>query len=169
MELRNSTTLSSARLYDLFLGGAAGWRHDGLDVRVRYSRGAEFSGSCHYATRRLHINLGRDNTYPYTLKTHIARARSETDHWWRELYRVDLADAYQLALFLFLHEFYHHLVKEAKRNPRQKEGMCDRFAVRHLVDHHGAVVRHVDGREVPRRLWDFQDLDGFVWPARAAS
>ena len=65
-----------------------------------------------------------------------------------------------------MHEFYHLLVKRARRNIRQKESMCDRFAARYLVDGFGAVVRD-EGRDlVPRKVWDFQDLDGFVAAAR---
>src|SRR5262245_22273954 len=98
MDFRNSTNLDDTRFYKLFLRHTVPYRHDKLTVRVRYSRGADFSGSCHYRTARLLINLGRHNRYPYALATHVARAESNRTHWWRELYRLTLADGYQLAL-----------------------------------------------------------------------
>src|SRR5437762_582497 len=101
------------------------WPHEGLKVLVRYSRGADFSGACYYGTGRIFVNLGQANAYPYALRTHIARARSGDGYWTRELYTITLADPYLLVLFIFLHEFYHWLVKRAGRNTRQKEGMCD--------------------------------------------
>lgn len=162
MDFANSTQLDSARLEDLFLRHAWPYRHDQVTVRVRHSRGAEFSGTCYYATARLYINIGRANRYPYLLGTHIARSRSNRTHWWRETYRVTVADGFQLALFVFLHEFYHYLVKAAGRNPRRKEAMCDRFATRALVDACGAVVRDSRGQPVPREAWDFRDVHAFV-------
>lgn len=167
MILRNRTHLDSSRLLALFRESCGGWPLDGLKVWVRYSRGADFSGACYYATGRIFINLGRANRYPYLLRTHIARARSDARCWWRELYTLELPDAYQLVQFVFLHEFYHWLVRKARRNTRQKEGMCDRFATRALVDRWGTVVRDSAGLPVSRKAWDFQDLDGFVEPARA--
>ncbi len=71
-----------------------------------------------------------------------------------------------MVLFVFLHELYHFLVKRARRNPRQKESMCDRFAARYLVERFGATVRDSSGRIVPREAWDFQDLERFVAAAR---
>src|SRR5512135_3277650 len=113
MDFRNATDLDDTRLETLFLRHTWPYRHDRLTVRVRYSRGAEFSGTCYYATARLFINIGRRNQYPYLLGTHIARAKSDRTHWWRETYRLVTADAYQLALFVYLHELYHYLVKSA--------------------------------------------------------
>lgn len=65
-----------------------------------------------------------------------------------------------------MHELYHWLVKKARRNTRQKEGRCDRFAVRALVDGLGLKVVDENGVTVPRDEWDFQDLDAFVAAAR---
>jgi hypothetical protein len=131
-------------------------------VRVRYSRGAEFSGTCYYGNGQILVNLGRRNRYPFTLATGIAKARSNRTHWWRPTYRLTVADAYQLALFVYLHELYHYLVKAAKRSPRRKEAMSDRFATRVLVDYYGCRVCDTSGRRVARETWDFKDLDAFV-------
>jgi hypothetical protein len=100
------------------------------------------------------------------MDTHIARAQSDETYWWKETYTVHLADAYQLALFVFLHEFYHWLIKRAGRNTRRKEAMCDRFATRAVVDHFGGVVTDSDGRPVARQDWDFQHLHRFVAQAK---
>ncbi len=162
MDFRNSTELDGRRLERLFLQHTWPYRHDRLTVRVRYSRGAEFSGTCYYANARLFINIGRRNKYPYPMGTHIARAKHNRTHWWRETYRLGIADPYQLALFVYLHELYHYLVKSAGRNPRRKESMCDRFAARVLVDAYGAVVRDSVGRPVARGAWDFRDVHAFV-------
>ncbi|MEW6251339.1 MAG: hypothetical protein AB1716_11875 [Planctomycetota bacterium] len=162
MDFRNATDLDDARLELLCLRHTWPYRHDHLTVRVRYSRGAEFSGTCYYATARLYVNLGRRNKYPYLLGTHVARSVSNRRYWWRETYRLVIADAYQLALFVYLHELYHYLVKSAGRNPRRKESLCDRFATRALVDGHGATVLDAAGRPVPRSHWDFRDVHAFV-------
>jgi hypothetical protein len=165
MDFQNKTSLDDLRLYELFLRHTAPYRHDKLTVRVRYSRSADFSGACYYRSARLTINLGRHNRYPYLLATHVARAQSSRTHWWRELFRLELADAYQLALFIYLHELFHFLVKAAGRNPRRKESMCDRFATRVLVDEHGCALRGSAGAAVPRDAWDINDLGGFVQAA----
>jgi len=162
MDFANSTDLDGARLQRLFVRHTWPYRHDKLAVRVRYSRGADFSGTCFYAHARIFVNLGRQNAYPYLLGTQVARSQSNRTHWWRETYRLVVADAYQLALFVFLHEFYHYLVKATGRNPRQKEGMCDRFATRALVDDYGVRVLDARGRPLRRERWDFQDLHAFV-------
>ena len=166
MILKNTTHLDTAALKRMFLRAIDGWPFEGVQVSVRYSRGADFSGTCYYQSDRIYVNLGRDNQYPYRIQTHIARPQSNQTHWWRELYAVDLADAYELVLFIFLHEFYHRLVHRARRNTRQKEARCDRFATRVLVDDYGAAVLDPTGRPVSREAWDFQDLDGFVAAAR---
>ena len=166
MLLRNTTHLSTARLEALILPFERLWRCGQLTILVRYSRGADFSGSCLYARRRLHVNIGRHITFPYRLSTYLARARSNRRCWWKEEYTLELADACQLAYFVFLHELYHWLVKKAGRNTRQKESMCDRFAARALVEEFGCPVRDSRGRPVPRESWDFQDLDRFVAAAR---
>jgi hypothetical protein len=162
MDFRNSTELDSARLEALFLRHTHPYRHDRLTVRVRFSHGAEFSGTCFYANSRIFVNLGRQVHFPYRLATHIARSQSDQTHWWRETYRLVLADGYQLALFVYLHELYHYLVKASKHNPRRKESMCDRFATRALVTHFRCHVVDRHGQLVPRAHWDFQDVDAFV-------
>lgn len=162
MEFSNRTALETGRLYRLFLRHTQPYRHDALVVSVRYSRGADFSGTCYYRDARIYVNLGRHVTFPYALGTHIARAESNRTHWWREIYRLTLHDAYQLALFIYLHELYHYLVKAAGRSPRRKESRCDRFAARALVDCHGCRITDRLGRPVARELWDFQDPAAFV-------
>jgi len=162
MDFHNSTALDSERLERLFVQHTLPYRHDRLTVRVRYSRGADFSGTCYYADNRGFVNIGRHVEYPYRLGTHVAKAQANRTHGWRETYQREEHDPYQLALFVYLHELYHHLVKAAQRNPRRKEAMCDRFAVRRLVDEFGCRVVDAIGRSVPRERWDFQDVDAFV-------
>lgn len=165
--LRNSTDLCADRLMDLFREGVRGWSTGTVDLRVRYSRGADFSGACYYRGQRVFINLGRHLRYPYHMPTHLARARVIGRRWRREIYTVELADGYQVVLFIFMHELFHLLIKRARRNRRQKEGMCDRFAARHLVNRFACPVRDSAGNPAPREEWDFRDLDGFVAGARA--
>jgi hypothetical protein len=168
MNFRNETQLDSHTLERLFREFAVPWPLDGLDVRVRYTRSTPFSGLCSYNTGRINVNIGRKNAYPFPIYTHIARARSTARGWWRPYYAVPAADGYQLATFIFMHELYHWLVKKARRNTRQKESRCDRFAARALVDGFGAVVTDPQGGAVARETWDFQDLDGFVAAALTA-
>ena len=165
IDFHNTTALDDGVLLGMFDDGLSGWSVDTITLRVRYSRSADFSGTCFYADRRIHVNLGRHVGYPYLMKTHLARTRTIGRRWYKPLYTLELHDAYELALFIFMHEFYHLLVKTARRNTRQKESMCDRFAARHLVERFGRAVRDPAGRSVPREAWDFQDLDGFVAPA----
>jgi hypothetical protein len=146
----------------MFLRHTAPYRHDRLAVRVRYSRGADFSGTCYYREARIHVNLGRHNRYPYTLRTAIAKAQATQTGWRRELFRLTVADAEQLALFVYLHELFHYLVKAAGRSPRRKEAMCDRFATRVLVDDYGCPLRRRSGGLVRRESWDFKDLNAFI-------
>ncbi len=162
MRLKHSTSMDSRRLERTLNDAVAAWPHDELDVIVRYSRSADFSGSCYYNDNLVRVNVGRHLEYPYRMDTMIARTESNKRYWWRELYSVAMRDVYQVALFVFLHEFYHWLVKRARRNVRQKEARCDRFAARVLVDRYGATVQDSRGELVPRESWDFQDLDGFV-------
>lgn len=162
MEFHNSTHLDDARLYEMLLRHTAPYRHNKLTVRVRYSRGADFSGTCYYKDAIIHVNLGRDNRYPYDMGTNIAKAQTTRTGWRRDVYRLRLANAEQLVLFVYLHELYHYLVKQAGRSPARKEAMCDRFAARALVDHYGCPVTGRFGRPVPRESWDFKDLDKFV-------
>ncbi len=169
MEFRNSTALDSVRLHELFLRHTAPYRHDQLRVSVRYSRGADFSGTCYYREAKIFVNLGRHLRFPYLMGTHVAKASSNRTHWWRETYRLRLADPYQLALFVYLHELYHHLVKAAGHSPRRKESRCDRFAARVLVDEHRCDLLDRFGQPVPRENWDFQDLHHFVSKAPKAA
>lgn len=166
MHFVNKTFLNTDRLRTLFQKYAEGWPHEPLRVQVRYTRSADFSGTCDYTNKRIFVNVGKHVTYPYAMNTYIARAQSNAMHWWKELYAIELEDPYQLSLFLFLHELYHWLIKRARRNTRQKESMCDRFATRTLVDDFGCVVLDEKGKPALREIWDFQDLDGFVAAAR---
>lgn len=162
MQFRNSTALNTDGLYEQLLRHTHPYRHDDLRVSVRYSRGADFSGSCYYVGSRIFVNIGRHVTYPYVMATHVAKATSNSTHWWREQLTVTLAEAPQLVLFIYLHELFHYLVKVSGRNPRRKEAMCDRFAARVLVDQYGCRIQRRSGGAAPREMWDFKDLDAFV-------
>ena len=162
MDFRNSTRLNSQRLHRLFVRHTTPYRHDKLRVNVRYSRGADFSGSCYYRDALIYVNIGAKLGYPYAMATHLAKARNHQTHWSREAYIITLANAEQLALFIYLHELFHYLVKQAGRAPGRKEGMCDRFAATVLVDDYGAPVTDPGGRPVSRAAWDFKDLHAFV-------
>lgn len=162
MDFRNTTPLDSARLRAMFEQWTQPYAHDGLVVRVRPSRGADFSGACYYLTSRIFINIGGHNRYPYRLATNVARACGNRTHWWRQSYRIVLADGYQLALFIYLHELFHYLVKAAGRCTRRKEAMCDRFATRVLVDGYSCALLDSSGFPVARESWDFQNLERFV-------
>lgn len=162
VEFQNSTALDSEVLLALFTRHTHPYRHDKLSVRVRYSRSSEFSGSCYYRDGRIFINLGRKNKYPYRLYVHLAKARSNRRYWWRAAYFLTVESAYELALFIYLHELFHFLVKQAGRSPRRKEAMCDRFAARVMVDYLGREITDKNNRPVPRGSWDFQDLEGLV-------
>ena len=169
LQLVNRTGLDSDELRAMMLAAVDGWPVRRLRVHIRYSRGADFSGTCYYKRNLIYVNLGAHVRYPYGVRTSIARARSNARAWWKPVYKLELPDAQRLVLFVFLHEFYHWLVHKARRNPRQKESMCDRFATRILVDRFGARVHDDKGRSVPREAWDIQDLDRFVAAARAAT
>ena len=168
IDFRNSTHLADARVLAMCEEGMRGWAVGSIILRTRYSRGADFSGTCFYADRRVYINLGRHLKYPYRMDTNLAKVKLSGTRWRRPIYSIELKDPYQVVLFVFMHELYHLLVKKARRNTRQKESMCDRFAARHLVDCFDAPVRDEAGRRVARELWDFQNLDGFVAAARDA-
>ena len=62
MDFHNSTALDGGRLQRLFVRHTAPYRHDRLRVCVRYSRGADFSGTCYYRNARIYVNLGRHNS-----------------------------------------------------------------------------------------------------------
>jgi len=162
----NSTSLCSDRLAGIIRLGTHGWALGSVVIRVRYSRGADFSGACHYADQKILVNVGRHVRYPYRLNTHLARARTVGRRWFRPLYIIELPSAYDLVAFIFMHELYHLLVKRAGRNVRQKEGRCDRFAARFMVDNFGTRVLSETGAPLPRAEWDFQNVEGFVAAAR---
>ena len=165
-EFNNSTDLADERLLAMCREGAANWPVGRIHLRVRYSRGADFSGTCFYGERRIHVNLGRHLTYPYLMETHLARSKTRGQYWYKPIYTLQLQDGYQVVLFVFMHELYHLLVRKARRNTRQKESMCDRFAARCLVERYGAVVRDRRRCLVSREAWDYQDVEGFVAAAR---
>lgn len=162
----NRTELETDKLRAMCLEAVSGWRLRRVQVFVRYSRGADFSGTCYFRHARIYVNLGRHLRYPYQMGTLVARAVTSGNRWWRPRVTIELADAYQVVLFVFLHECYHWLIHIARRNRRQKEAMCDRFAARVLVDQYAAPLRDNSGRPYARPAWDFRDLDGFVAAAR---
>jgi hypothetical protein len=165
VDFRNTTHIDSARLRSTCLLYAAPYDHQALRVRFRHSRGAPFSGSCYYRDARIFINIGRETRYPFSLATHLAKAQRVPGGWRREVFELAVRDAFQLALFVYLHELYHYLIQRAGRSLRRREAMCDRFAARRLVDDFGCALRRRTGRPVGREEWDFQDLDAFVRPA----
>jgi hypothetical protein len=162
MDIGNDTELSTPRLERMFLRATGDWVSPRLTVRVRYSRSAIYSGTFASNSPRIYINLGRRNRYPMKIETSIARARTIGHSWWKPVYHIKAENAYQLALFVFLHEFYHYLIHRARRNSHRKESMCDRFAVRYLVDQCRLTVCDAAGRPVPHAVWLFQELDDFV-------
>lgn len=166
IDFSNSTALSTDRIAEIINRGTQGWATGSVTVRVRYGRGADFSGACHYATQRIYINIGRHVQYPYRMNTHIARTRTVGRRWYRPLYSLELSSAYDLVAFIFMHELYHLLVKRAGRNVRQKEGRCDRFATRFMVDQFATRVLSEKGVPLDRAEWDFQDVESFVAAAR---
>jgi hypothetical protein len=166
IDFHNSTELADDTLLCLCREGVAGWAVGTIKLNVRYSRGADYSGTCFYGEQRVYVNVGRHVTYPYLMDTHVARSKTVGRQWFKPLYTIQINDGYQLALFVFMHELYHLLVKRAKRNLRQKESMCDRFAARSLVDRFGLTMRDEKGKVISRDAWDFQDVDGFVAAAR---
>lgn len=166
IDFSNSTALSTDRIAEIISLGTQGWATGSVTVRVRYGRGADFSGACHYATQRIYINIGRHVQYPYRMNTHIARTRTVGRRWYRPLYSLELSSAYDLVAFIFMHELYHLLVKRAGRNVRQKEGRCDRFATRFMVDQFATRVLSEKGVPLDRAEWDFQDVESFVAAAR---
>lgn len=166
MEIINHTELSTRRIETMFNRATAGWASTRLKVVVRYSRGAKYSGTFASHPSRIYVNIGRNNKYPMKIETSIAKAVSFRNSWWKPTYYIKVENAYQLALFVFLHEFYHYLVFRARRNPRRKEAMCDRFAIRYLVDHCKLKVFDSSRQPVHRSKWLFQDLDNFVATSR---
>ncbi|MFQ5591773.1 MAG: ImmA/IrrE family metallo-endopeptidase [Phycisphaerae bacterium] len=166
IDFANTTDLCSNALLGLFRDGAAGWSLRPITVRVRYSRGADFSGTCFYGERRIYVNVGRHVVYPYSMGTNLARAKSIGRRWYKPIYTIELGSGYELAVFVFMHELYHLLVKRARRNTRQKESMCDRFAAKFVVSRFGSTVRDERGTVMSPSMWDYQDVEGFVAAAR---
>jgi len=160
--LRNTTDIDTLSLMRLFGDAMRGWPLRGLRVWVRNSRGAAFSGTCFDRDNRIYINLSPRLSYPYALATDIAPAITCRGGWYKPAYTIELTGACQLALFVFLHECYHRLVRQAGRNPRYKESMCDRFAARILIRRFGCTIRDDTGRRIDRGAWDIDDVDGFV-------
>jgi len=176
MEIINKTELDSRRIEAMFLKASAGWQAPSIKVVVRYSRGAVYSGTFASHPLRFYVNISRTNRYPLRVETGIAKSKSCGQTWWKPSYFIRTENAYQLALFVFLHEFYHYLIHRSQRNGHRKEGMCDRFAVRYLNQRCRLTVYDANGRPVPKAMWLFQDLDEFVrnhktelLPSRAAS
>lgn len=166
IDFTNSTNLCDKRLKTMFEKGIDGWSVGKITVRVRYSRGADFSGTCFYADQRVYINLGRHLVYPYTMTTNLAKVKATARGWRRPVVTIEIRSGYELAMFIFMHELYHLLVKRARRNTRQKESMCDRFAAQYLVRHFGSPILGGKRRPVPHTIWCFQDLEGFVAAAK---
>lgn len=166
MLFRNDTQLETRRLRDLVLRHTLPYPHVGLQVHIRPSRKAAFSGTCYYLEGRIFVNIGSQNRYPYRFATLLAKAQANPRGWSREAYFITVRDAYQLSLFVYLHELFHYLVKLAGRSPKRKEGMCDRFAALVLADEYGCPITRGDGSPAPRDHWDFQDLHAFVAKAR---
>src|SRR3989338_7460734 len=94
LDFHNSTELSGAKLETMYLDSLNGWSVGRLSVRIRYSRGADFSGTCIYADRRIYINLGRHLVYPYGMKTNLAKVKTIGRGWRRPIYVVELKNAY---------------------------------------------------------------------------
>jgi len=166
IEFHNSTALSSTVLERLCNECIVGWNVGTILLRIRYSRGADFSGTCIYDQRKIYINMGKHLVYPYSMNTHLARSVTIGRRWFKPIYIMKIENGIQLAMFIFMHELYHLLVRRARRNTRQKESMCDRYAARYLVDRFGASVVTKKGKPVDRGDWDIQDLIGFVAGAR---
>jgi len=166
IDFSNSTALRTGLLAEIIRQGTQGWAIGHVTVRVRYSRGADFSGACHYADQKILINIGRHVQYPYRMNTHIARTQTIGRRWFRPLYSIELNSAYELVAFIFMHELYHLLVKRAGRNVRQKEGRCDRFATQFMVSQFGTPVLSEKGVPMDRSAWDFQDVEAYVSAAR---
>ncbi len=162
MNIVNNTEFDTQRIEAMFLRATEQWAAPMLKVAVRYSLGAVYSGTFASKLPRIYINLGRRNRYPLRVETNIAKARSLGQSWWKPSYHIKVENPYQLALFVFLHEFYHYLIHRARRNPHRKEAMCDRFAVRYLTTNCRLTVYDPSGNPVPRSAWLFQDLDAFV-------
>ncbi len=162
MEIINNTELDTRRIEAMFLRATGQWAAPSLKVTVRYSRGAIYSGTFASKFPRIYVNLLHRNRYPVRVETGIAKAHSFGPSWWKPSYHIKADNPYQLALFVFLHEFYHYLIHRARRNSHRKEAMCDRFAIRYLSTHCRLTVCDANNNPVPRSAWLFQDLDAFV-------
>ena len=63
-EFHNATGLDTPRLRTLCRDAIRPWRTGHLRVFVRYSRGADYSGTCYTGEGRILVNLGRHLTLP---------------------------------------------------------------------------------------------------------
>ncbi|MCA9242766.1 MAG: hypothetical protein KDA32_02335 [Phycisphaerales bacterium] len=162
MDFRNSTACDSVRLHALFAWHARRWRTDGLVTRVRFSRGAPFSGTCYYRDSLIYVNIGRENPYPFRFAISAAPTERHSRGWRRPLLYLTVPDAERLALFVFLHELYHWLAFRVGRSPRWKEALCDRFATLALVDDHNCKLTDAKGGVVSREAWDIGDPVGLL-------
>lgn len=162
MEIINHTEFDTRRIEVMFRRATEQWVAPKLKVVVRYSRGAIYSGTFASHPPRIYVNIHPKNRYPLKIETGIAKSKTLGDFWWKPSYHIKAENPYHVALFVFLHEFYHYLVHRARRNSHRKEAMCDRFAVRYLTNHCRLAVYDMNNNPVPRSVWLFQDLDGFV-------
>lgn len=164
---RNTTVLNTLKLVQMCGDAVRHWDMRGVRVWVRQSRGADFSGTCFDLEGRIFVNIKSRLAYPYRMVTHVAPSVTRDGYWIKPAYTIELSDAYQLALFVFLHECCHWLIRQAGRNPRRKESMCDRFAARILVDRFGCGVQDENGLPAHRDAWDTQDVTRFVSAANS--
>ncbi|MCB9849274.1 MAG: hypothetical protein H6817_01065 [Phycisphaerales bacterium] len=166
MALRNTTRLDTLRLLRECAAGMMDWPVDGLRIWVRSGRGADFSGTCYPKEGRIYVNISPTLQFPYRMITNVAPGKSKGRTWRRPGWVLELADPYQLVVFVFLHECYHWLIHRAGRNERQKEALCDRFAARHLVDQCNCPMYDEHDAPLSREAWDVKDLDAFVARAK---
>ncbi len=166
MEIINRTELDSRKIEAMLLRATTGWDVPKLRVTIRYSRTTKYSGTFMSNPPRIYVNIGKHNRYPMKIETSIARAKSIGRYWWKPAYHIRVETPYQLVLFVFLHEFYHYLIHRARRNPYRKEAMCDRFAVKYLIEHCKLKVYDSSNTPIKKSIWLFQDLEEFVTNAR---
>lgn len=166
MEIVNKTELDSKKIVSMILKATNSWQTPRLKVTIRYSRGAKYSGTYIANPPRIYVNIAKNNRYPMKLETSIAKAQTIGRYWWKPIYHIRLENPYQLVLFVFMHEFYHYLIHRARKNSHRKEAMCDRFAIKYLVENYKLKVYDSKNTPVEKEKWLFQDLEGFVRNAR---
>ena len=127
MDFKNTTTLDSNLLRETGESAVAGWPTDPLVVRVRWSRGAEFSGTCVYATHRLYINLGRHLQYPYRMETHCARGRKAWGRYYKPRSFLELCDEHGLYVVDEANVESHALMQTLSKDPRFEHAILDRI------------------------------------------